>query len=84
MVYQSSWSKGISETKVAGVTLMVYINESIDVKKVPSNLWVVRVGSISFQEIFYAGKPKVVTRYILSNLWLKVFLKELQALHSST
>jgi len=38
-------------------------------KKIPSNLWVVRVGSISFQEISYAGKPQVVSRYILSNLW---------------
>ena len=38
-------------------------------KKIPSNLWVVWVGNISFQEIFYAGKPQVVSRYILSNLW---------------
>ncbi len=52
---------------------MVYINECIDantaLKKIPSNLWVVCVGSISFQEISYAGKPQVVSRYILSNLW---------------
>ncbi len=38
-------------------------------KKIPSNLWVVHVGSISFQEISYAGKPQVLSRYILSNLW---------------
>jgi hypothetical protein len=37
--------------------------------KNPSNLCVVWVGNICFQEIFYAGKPQVVTRYILSNLW---------------
>ncbi len=53
---------------------MVYINECIDVnaalKKIPSNLWVVRVLSISFQEISYAGKPQVVSTYILSNLWV--------------
>ena len=50
---------------------MVYINECIDVNtalKIPSNLWVVRIGNISFQEISYAGKPQVVSRYILSNL----------------
>ncbi len=38
-------------------------------KKILSNLWVVQVRSISFQEISYAGKPQVVSRYILSNLW---------------
>jgi hypothetical protein len=38
-------------------------------KKNPSNLWVVHVGSNSFLEISYAGKPQVVSRYILSNLW---------------
>ncbi len=34
-----------------------------------SNLCVVWVGNISFQEISYACKPQVVSRYILSNLW---------------
>ncbi len=51
---------------------MVYINECIDVNtalKNPSNIWVVRVGSNSFQEISCAGKPQVVSSYILSNLW---------------
>ncbi len=38
-------------------------------KKIPSNLWVVWVGYISFQEISYSGKPQVVSSYILSNLW---------------
>jgi hypothetical protein len=33
-------------------------------KKIPSNLWVVRVGSNSFQEISYAGKPQVVSSQI--------------------
>jgi hypothetical protein len=37
-------------------------------KKIPSNLCIVPVGSISFQEISYAGKPQVASRYILSNL----------------
>jgi len=54
------------------VFVFVYINECIDVntalKKNTSNLLVVRVGNISFQEISYAGKPQVVSRYILSNL----------------
>ncbi len=54
---------------------MVYINECIDVntgfKKIPSNQWVVWVGNIIFQEISYAGKHQVVSRYIISNLWLK-------------
>jgi hypothetical protein len=51
--------------------MLFYINECIDVNtalKIPSNLWVVRVGYISFQEISYAGKPQVVSSYILSNL----------------
>ncbi len=39
--------------------------------KNPSNLWVVCVGSNSFHEISYAGKPKVVSSYIISNLWIK-------------
>jgi hypothetical protein len=51
---------------------MVYINECIDVntalKNIPSNLWVVWVGSIIFQEISYAGKPQVVSRYFKSML----------------
>ncbi len=38
-------------------------------KKFPSDLWVVHVGSNSFWEISCAGKPQVVSRYILSNLW---------------
>jgi len=38
-------------------------------KKFPSNLRVVREGPNSFQEISYAGKPQVVSRYILSTLW---------------
>ncbi len=37
-------------------------------KKIPSILWVVQVGYISFQEISYPGKPQVVSSYILSNL----------------
>jgi hypothetical protein len=45
---------------------MICINECKDVKtafkKIPSNLWVVRVGNISFQDISYAGKPQVVSR----------------------
>ncbi len=51
---------------------MVYFNECIDVNtalKNPSNDWVVQVGCISFQEISYAGKLQVVSRYIFSNLW---------------
>ncbi len=55
------------------VFVFVYINEWIDVntalKKIPSNVRVVRVGYISFEEISYARKPQVVCRYILSNLW---------------
>ncbi len=43
---------------------------STQLKKIPSNLWVVSVGSNSFQDISYAGKPQVVSRYILSNLWV--------------
>ncbi len=35
---------------------------STQFKKIPSNLWAVRVGYISFQEISYAaGKPQVVS-----------------------
>ncbi len=60
---------------------MVYINERIVVnralKKIPSNLRVVRVGSNSFQGISYAGKPQVVSRYILSNLWVKWRVEEM-------
>jgi hypothetical protein len=44
-------------------------------KKIPSNLWVVGVGSNSFQEISYAGKPHVVSSYILSNLCQNQSLK---------
>ncbi len=44
---------------------------STQLKKIPSNLWVVRVGFISFQEISYAGKPQVGSRHILSNLCLE-------------
>ncbi len=55
---------------------MVYINECIDVntalKIIPSKLWVVRVGTNSFQEISYAGKSQVLSSYILSNLWEKI------------
>jgi hypothetical protein len=40
-------------------------------KKIPSNLWVVWVGYISFQEISYAGKPQVLSSNILSNLWVE-------------
>ncbi len=40
-------------------------------KKIPSNLWVVWVGYTSFQEISYAGKPQLVSKYILSNLWVQ-------------
>ena len=39
-------------------------------KIIPSILWVVLVGYISFQEISYAGKPQVVSSCILSNLWV--------------
>ncbi len=56
------------------LNVFVYINECIDVKtalKNPSNLGVVQVGYISLQEISYAGKPQVVSSYILSNLWLE-------------
>jgi hypothetical protein len=50
---------------------------STQLKKIPSNLWVVWVGYNSFQEISYAGKPQVVSSYILSNLWMEqqVFMK---------
>jgi hypothetical protein len=47
---------------------------STQLKKIPSNLWVVYVGSKSFLEISYAGKPQVVSSYILSNLRLGWFL----------
>ncbi len=53
------------------VFVFVYINECIDVNtalKIPSNLCVVWVGYIGFQEISYAGKPQVVSSYILSDL----------------
>ncbi len=42
---------------------------STQLKKIPSNIWVVHVGSNSFPGISYPGKPQVVSRYILSNLW---------------
>jgi len=55
---------------------MVYINECIDVNTALKNSGNVRVGSISFQhsfqEISYAGKPQVVSRYIISNLWVNL------------
>ncbi len=41
-------------------------------KKIPSNLQVVQVGNNSFQEISYSGKPQVVSRYIISNLWAQL------------
>jgi hypothetical protein len=47
---------------------MVYINECI-LKTIPWNIWVVHIRSISSQEISYTGKPQVVSRYILSNIW---------------
>ena len=50
---------------------MVYINECIDVKtalKNPSNLWVVCIGSDSFQGISYAGKPQVVSSYSFKSM----------------
>ncbi len=50
---------------------MVYINECIDVNTALKisfkNLWVVCIGSISFQEISFAGKPQVVSRFILTS-----------------
>jgi hypothetical protein len=39
--------------------------------KITSNRWVVCIESISLQEISYAGKPQVVSKYILSNLWVE-------------
>ncbi len=60
---------------------MVYINECIDVntalQKIPSNLWVVGVGSNSFQGISYDGKPRVVFSYSFKSMVChqKVFLK---------
>ncbi len=33
-------------------------------KKIPSNLWVVRVGYISFQEISYIGKVVIILSYL--------------------
>ena len=50
---------------------MVYINECIDVNtafKNPSYLWVVRVGSNSFQGISYAGKYQVVSSYSFKSM----------------
>jgi hypothetical protein len=44
---------------------------STQLEKIPSNLWVVWVGYISFQEISYAGKTQVVSSYILSNLYYR-------------
>ncbi len=49
---------------------MVYINECTDVNialKMPSNLWVVCIGSNNFQGISYAGKPQVVSSYSLKS-----------------
>jgi hypothetical protein len=37
-------------------------------KKIPSNLWVVHVGSDSFQGIAYAGKPQVVSSYSFKSM----------------
>ncbi len=36
--------------------------------KIPSNLWVVHVGSNSFQGISYAGKPQVVFSYSFKSM----------------
>jgi hypothetical protein len=44
---------------------MVYINEHVDVN---TDLLVVCVRSNSFQEISYAGKPQVVSRYSLKSM----------------
>ncbi len=41
-------------------------------KKIPSNLWVVCIGSNSFQGISYVGKPRVVSRHFLSTLWFSL------------
>jgi hypothetical protein len=58
---------------------MVYINEWIDVntgfKKNPSNLWVVQVGSISFQEIYYVGKPRLCLD-IFFQIYAQLFQKK--------
>jgi hypothetical protein len=50
---------------------------STQLKNIPSNLWVVRVGSNIFQGISYAGKPQVVSRYFLSNLWSQQLIQSL-------
>ncbi len=51
-------------------------------KKFPSNLRVVREGPNSFQEISYAGKPQVVSRYILSNLrWWQCSEKKIKSIY---
>ncbi len=53
---------------------MVYINECIDVntafKTNPSNLWVVCIGSSSFQGISYTDKPWVVSGYYFNSMVL--------------
>ncbi len=38
-------------------------------KKIPSNLWVVCIGSNSFQGISYAGKPQVVSSYSFKSMF---------------
>ncbi len=52
---------------------MVYTDECINFNtalKIPSNLWVVCVGSDSFQGISYAGKPQVVPSYSFKSMGL--------------
>jgi len=49
--------------------------------KIPSNPWVVHLGSNIFQKNSYAGKPQVVSRYILSNLWLAMILESSSHCH---
>jgi hypothetical protein len=58
--------------------VFVYINECIDVNtafkkflQIYEFFW---VGQISFQDISYAGKPQVVSSYILSNLWRQLIV----------
>ncbi len=51
---------------------------STQLKKIPSNLLVVYVGSISFQEISYASKPQVASRYI-HECFLGVLVKKVPA-----
>ncbi len=50
---------------------MVYINKCLNVKTIkknPSNLCAVRIGSNSFQGISYAGKPQVVSSYSFKSM----------------